>query len=241
MNYSLYIHADGTLYFSSNGHEGYGGLDLYTVQNIGGSWGTLVNMATPFNSEKDDFGFISLIAIKRMVIFLLIDPGGLGRTIFTVFYSLDGLDKTLGTEVSEPRAVSVYVSDFSTGEMIDSALVTYAILNDQAFTSAINTISKDEANLDEILLRLPLNGNSASGITDSWGKYPLELAPGSHVILVSKYGYEAQQVIFNTVSDDTEIFVSLEKESEKIETETSNDAVAESNKKLIEYRISFND
>ena len=63
----------------------------------------------------------------------------------------------MGTEVLEPKLVSVLVSDFSTGEMIDSAEITYAILNDQAFSNAINTISPDDAeNNDEILLRLPL-------------------------------------------------------------------------------------
>ena len=52
-----------------------------------------------------------------------------------------------------------------------------------------------------------------SGITDSWGKYPMELAPGSHVILVNKSGYQSQQVVYNTASEDEEIFVSLEKET----------------------------
>ncbi len=211
-----YIHADGTLYFSSNSHEGFGALDLFTVQNFGGSWGVPVNLGTPFNSEFDDFGFI-VDRDKKNGYFSSSRPGGIGQDDIYSFYALDGLDKLIGTEIIEPRDLAVLVSDFATGEMIDSALITYAILNDEAFSNVINTIGNDEANTDEILLRLPLNGNSSSGITDSWGKYPMTLKPGSYVILVSRSGYKSQQVVFNTASDDDEIFVSLEKIPEKDE------------------------
>lgn len=46
-----YVHADGTLYFASNGHPGFGGLDLFRVDSTG-----VVNMGIPFNSKGDDFG-----------------------------------------------------------------------------------------------------------------------------------------------------------------------------------------
>ena len=47
---------DGCLYFSSNGHTGFGGLDIFkaTPQKSGG-W-TVENMGTPINSQADDFG-----------------------------------------------------------------------------------------------------------------------------------------------------------------------------------------
>ena len=58
------IRKDGTLYFSSNGHPGYGGLDLFkaipdsmvmrdSVEEQG--W-QLYNLGIPFNSNGDDFG-----------------------------------------------------------------------------------------------------------------------------------------------------------------------------------------
>lgn len=46
------IHADGTLYFSSDGHPGYGGLDLFRI----GRDSLLINMGPAFNSQGDDFG-----------------------------------------------------------------------------------------------------------------------------------------------------------------------------------------
>jgi peptidoglycan-associated lipoprotein len=58
------IHPDGSLFFSSNGHPGYGGLDLFKaerdtlaerVDTIPVAW-LVYNMGTPFNSNGDDFG-----------------------------------------------------------------------------------------------------------------------------------------------------------------------------------------
>ena len=55
-----YLHEDGTLYFASNGHPGYGGLDIYkalrdTTVKDSTVW-LLYNMGTPFNGTGDDFG-----------------------------------------------------------------------------------------------------------------------------------------------------------------------------------------
>jgi len=53
-----YVHADGTLYFSSTGHIGMGGLDLYkAVKSESGQW-QVENMKYPINSAADDFGII---------------------------------------------------------------------------------------------------------------------------------------------------------------------------------------
>ncbi|MBP1669116.1 MAG: ompA 2 [Bacteroidetes bacterium] len=53
-----YIHADGTLYFSSNGHAGMGGLDIFKAKKTeSGQW-EIENMKYPINSSSDDFGII---------------------------------------------------------------------------------------------------------------------------------------------------------------------------------------
>jgi peptidoglycan-associated lipoprotein len=53
-----YIHADGALYFSSNGHIGMGGLDIYkAVKSESGQW-QIDNMKYPINSAADDFGIV---------------------------------------------------------------------------------------------------------------------------------------------------------------------------------------
>jgi outer membrane protein OmpA-like peptidoglycan-associated protein len=53
------MHPDGTLYFSSDSYEGFGGLDIYSATKNGdGKWGNVTNMGYPINSSKDDFGLI---------------------------------------------------------------------------------------------------------------------------------------------------------------------------------------
>ncbi len=49
------ITQDGILYFSSNGHPGLGGLDLFRAIKEGDQW-IIQNMGMPFNSPADDFG-----------------------------------------------------------------------------------------------------------------------------------------------------------------------------------------
>ena len=51
-----YMSGNGTLHFSSNGHPGMGGLDIFkAVKNGEGKW-EVENMKSPINSMADDFG-----------------------------------------------------------------------------------------------------------------------------------------------------------------------------------------
>lgn len=53
-----YIRKDGTLYFSSDGHAGMGGLDIFACQNENGKWTEAVNQGMPLNGPTDDFGIV---------------------------------------------------------------------------------------------------------------------------------------------------------------------------------------
>lgn len=51
-----FARTDSLLYFASDGHIGYGGLDLFKAQLMpSGGW-AVMNMGTPVNSSADDFG-----------------------------------------------------------------------------------------------------------------------------------------------------------------------------------------
>lgn len=51
-----YVRTDSLLYFASNGHPGYGGLDIFRARlTPSGGW-EITNMGTPVNSAADDFG-----------------------------------------------------------------------------------------------------------------------------------------------------------------------------------------
>ena len=52
-----YIDSNGTLYFSSNGHMGIGGLDVFYAEAQGDGFGVVNNMGNGVNSPADDFAY----------------------------------------------------------------------------------------------------------------------------------------------------------------------------------------
>ncbi len=53
-----YLANDGTLYFSSDGHLGLGGLDVFFTKEIDGKMVPVRNIGIPINSNADDFAFV---------------------------------------------------------------------------------------------------------------------------------------------------------------------------------------
>lgn len=55
-----------TLFFSSDFHAGYGGLDIFYSRLVNGKWTVPVNMLAPINSSEDDFALVvDKTALKR--------------------------------------------------------------------------------------------------------------------------------------------------------------------------------
>ena len=54
-----FISKNNKLYFASDGHIGFGGLDIFVAtMNESGNWGDVVNLMKPINSNYDDFGYV---------------------------------------------------------------------------------------------------------------------------------------------------------------------------------------
>ena len=85
-----FIAKDDELYFSSNGHAGFGGLDLFIVKKENNSWKQRKNCGRPFNSSMDDFGFYTsdnkegFLSSNR--------PGGLGKDDIYSWSSTEKID-----------------------------------------------------------------------------------------------------------------------------------------------------
>jgi outer membrane protein OmpA-like peptidoglycan-associated protein len=61
-----FVSDDGFLYFSSDGHLGLGGLDVFVaVIKDDGELGDVFNLGRPINSNKDDFSFIINSKLKK--------------------------------------------------------------------------------------------------------------------------------------------------------------------------------
>lgn len=52
-------------YFSSTGHPGIGGLDIFRSAYVGGTLGEAENMGVPYNSPRDDFAYVEFSDGKR--------------------------------------------------------------------------------------------------------------------------------------------------------------------------------
>ena len=50
-----FIADTGDLYFASDGHPGFGGLDIFVSRKVDGKWTTPKNLGLPINSSYDDF------------------------------------------------------------------------------------------------------------------------------------------------------------------------------------------
>jgi outer membrane protein OmpA-like peptidoglycan-associated protein/tetratricopeptide (TPR) repeat protein len=56
-----FINEEGQLFFSSDGHVGFGQLDVFsTITDEGGEFVDVINLGTPINSEADDFAYYGL-------------------------------------------------------------------------------------------------------------------------------------------------------------------------------------
>jgi hypothetical protein len=68
-----FIHSDSeTLYFSSDGHFGFGGMDIFFIRKSEkGEWMEPENIGYPINTEADDVGFLLVRIVKLDISFLM--------------------------------------------------------------------------------------------------------------------------------------------------------------------------
>lgn len=128
---SAQIHPDGrTLYFSSNGHPGFGGLDIYVSRKRDdGTWGQALNLGYPINTSTDENSL--LVNTSGDVAYFASDrPGGAG--------GLDLYSFPLYPE-ARPMAVSYIrgkVTDKVTGEPVEADVELYDLETARLITGA---------------------------------------------------------------------------------------------------------
>ncbi len=212
-----FVHADGTLYFASNGHIGFGGLDLF-FSRPGAEWSPATNLGAPFNSENDDFGFI-IDRDKKNGYFSSSRSGGYGADDIYSFYVSGTLDELFDKD-NRPKVVrdfTLMVSDNISSEMIEGATITYTNLDNLSITKAISggadpSLQVPEDEETDLLLRVPMDEMGMNGATDFLGKFPVALSTGNYAFVIEKPGYQSRQILVDTENSPEEIFVSLDKE-----------------------------
>lgn len=125
-----YLYKDGSLYFSSTGHGGLGGLDLFvalfTGNNDQSGWKFPLNIGAPFNSPHDDFGLIlnpeetaGYLTSNRL--------GGKGQDDIYHFTIQSNSLKTVKPRPEFPMQICVF--DKKTNERLEGAKVTIRTTN----------------------------------------------------------------------------------------------------------------
>jgi len=170
-----YMHYDGTLYFSSNGHGGYGGLDVLSSVMKDAYWSAPVNANSPINSLDDDFGFI-LDKTSKSGYFSSSRSKGLGKDDIYRFAiaKVNEAPKREGdfTEKSVRKIIAGVVSSQKSGNRLERARV-----------SLVNHS----------------NGQKMTTLTDDKGEFAFRsrLLTGDYAIEVRKEGFNAYSEAIN--------------------------------------------
>lgn len=94
-----FIHADGTLYFGSDGHPGLGNSDIFKSELKDGKWQKATNLGYPINTaESDSFFFLS--EDKKRGYFSSVRPEGIG---YSDICEVTFLDPPPAIELVEPE------------------------------------------------------------------------------------------------------------------------------------------
>lgn len=147
---SVHIHPDGkTLYFSSNGHVGMGGLDLYVSRkDKNGEWGDPVNLGYPINTYADENSV--LVSPSGVLAYYSSDrEGGYGDLDL---YSFELPEEGRPTPVSFARG---RVTDAETGKPV-AAKLDLANLNDTE-----RMVFSSDARNGQFLVALAINSTYA--------------------------------------------------------------------------------
>ena len=150
-----FIHPDGyTLYFTSRGHEGMGGADLYmSRKQADGSWGKAINLGYPINTPGDEIG-IYVTANGHRAYFASEQPDTKGQMDIYQFDLSENL---------RPYAVSYVkgmVTDKATGAPITTKIQLFDLESGYLYSSA-----SSDAKSGEYLATLPVGKNYACQVS----------------------------------------------------------------------------
>ncbi|MEM8507010.1 MAG: OmpA family protein [Bacteroidota bacterium] len=124
-----YINNEGQLFFSSDGHVGYGQLDVFaTVADANGDITEVVNLGKPLNSEKDDFGYYAL-------------DNGIDGYVSSNRNGGKGSDDIYKFSLTPPLELEGTVTDAVNLQTLDSVQIT---LYDQVTGNLLDRVITDE-------------------------------------------------------------------------------------------------
>ncbi len=131
------------LYFASDGHPGYGALDIFKTKNENGTWTTPENLYPPINSSFDDFA-IAFVPGEKNGFFSSNQPLGVGSDDIYAFRFIEPKPMLLAT-------ISGYVKEKSTLQPMPGA--TVFLYN--PFTDSVKVLKTDFTGMYKTTIKNP--------------------------------------------------------------------------------------
>lgn len=197
-----HIHPSGRLFFSSNGHGGLGGYDLFLIDLSGRRWGDVINLPAPVNSVGDDVG-IALTADGNRAYLVSNRAAGMGQDDIYLLRLKQGLTSLQGPEVGG-ETFTLY--DGATSQRVAGAQVWFTEVGTAGRLPA-NHYSfqlEDRSGAKRLLpVARPVGLLPATTLrTDREGGLRLELVSGkTYELRVYKKGYAPAALRFRYTSE----------------------------------------
>jgi outer membrane protein OmpA-like peptidoglycan-associated protein len=203
-----FIHDDGTLYFSSNGLGGIGGLDIFsTVLKDDKNWDTPYNIGLPFNSPKDDFGFI-LNVLSTEGYFSSARNGGVGLDdIYSFVMPPDAIKK-------QQIGKALCVFEKMSGDLLPDAAVAIVERGEDPSVFTLSdgqTLYIPPAKTEEVrmsilrdrVLAKAKSNESLFAYTNADGQLPVNLdSEKEYIFIAQKENYRMADKVFSSKGKD---------------------------------------
>ena len=168
---SPFLADDGkTLYFSSKGHDGIGGYDIFKSEIINGEWSKPINLGIPINSPEDDV-FLIIDKEEKNGFFSSSREGGIGgMDIYSISPAIKQINHIINGLIVNENEKSLNNAKLSlTSLNTDSVLVGVSSQENGAFTltSSISgnyklIINRDDYLPQSVSLTLPENSSTSN-------------------------------------------------------------------------------
>jgi len=185
-----YIDSEKTLYFSSDGHIGLGGLDIFKSEEVSeGVYKSPENLRSPINTKSDDFSFV-ILKNKEKGYFSSNRPGGKGDDDIYSFGVANKADVNVAKEgvnndtIACTKQIKGFVFDELTKVILPGAQVQLtntsgdilkSALSDQKGFYDLGSVDCNEAQYKVVVSKSDYNTDSLVFGVNTDQKEPIEL------------------------------------------------------------------